>query len=79
LLLNRRAGVIDDKEWSAFTGLLSHMEQYSEDGDMLQWVASEASRWSGWEEEDEILKETYCRVCVESQVADLALTLLRLS
>jgi hypothetical protein len=63
LLLNRRAGVIDDKGWSAFMGLLSHKKDYTEQGDIVQQAISETTRWIGWNEEDEVVKETYCRVC----------------
>lgn len=44
-------------------GLLSHMEDYIEGGDMLKQAISETARWTGWNEADEVFKETYCRVC----------------
>ncbi|KAF4626186.1 hypothetical protein G7Y89_g11979 [Cudoniella acicularis] len=62
LLLNRRVGIIDDKEWSALTGLLSHIERYMEQGDMLQQALLETEKWNGWSEADVVFKETYCRI-----------------
>ena len=62
LLLNRKAGVIDDSEWSDFLNLQSHKEDYNEGGDMLKQAILETARWTGWDEADEAFKETYCRV-----------------
>jgi hypothetical protein len=37
------------------------MEDYG--GDMLKQAISETAGWIGWNEADEVFKETYCWVC----------------
>jgi len=38
------------------------MEKYAGEGDILQQAISETKGWRGWNEENEIFKEVYCRV-----------------